>query len=101
MGIADFNVDGKLDYLLFNPSTRQTAIWYPEQQCSLGTAVGPTIAPGFNLTGAADFDGNGRPDYLLYNPTTRGTALWYMNDNVRIGSAVGPTMLVGWTVAAP
>ena len=27
-GVADFNLDGHPDYLLFNPSTRQTAIWY-------------------------------------------------------------------------
>jgi hypothetical protein len=28
VGVADFNRDGKPDYLLYNKSTRQTAIWY-------------------------------------------------------------------------
>ena len=28
VGVADFNGDGHPDYLLFNSSTRQTAIWY-------------------------------------------------------------------------
>ena len=28
VGVADFNGDNKPDYLLYNPSTRQTAIWY-------------------------------------------------------------------------
>ena len=27
IGTADFNSDGKTDFVLFNPSTRQTAIW--------------------------------------------------------------------------
>lgn len=29
-GAADFNADGKPDYVLFNPSAKQTVIWYPE-----------------------------------------------------------------------
>jgi hypothetical protein len=100
-GVADFNVDGKLDYLLFNPTTRQTAIWYLNNNVRIGSAFGPTIAPGYNLTGAADFDGNGRPDYVLHNPSTGGTVLWYMDDNVRIGSAFSGTLPPGWIVAAP
>ena len=27
-GVTDFNSDGKPDYLLYNGSTRETAIWY-------------------------------------------------------------------------
>jgi FG-GAP-like repeat len=101
VGVADFNGDGKSDYLLFNPTTRQTAIWYLSGTTLIGSAYGPTIAPGYNLTGAADFDGNGRPDYVLYNPSTGGTVLWYLNNSVRIGSAVSPTLPPDWILAAP
>ena len=101
MGVADFNRDGKSDYLLFNPTTRQTAIWYLSVTTRIGSAFGPTIAAGYTLSGAADFNRDGKPDYLLSNPTTRQTAIWYMNNNVRIAAAVGPTLPAGWTLAAP
>ena len=48
-GAADFNRDGKPDYLLFNPSTRQTAIWYLNNNVRIGAAVGPTLPAGWTL----------------------------------------------------
>ena len=101
MGIADFNGDGKSDYLLFNPSTHNSAIWYLSGTTPIGSAFGPTIAAGYNLSGTADFNRDGKPDYLLFNPNTRQTAIWYLNNNVRIGTAVGPTLATGFTLAAP
>jgi hypothetical protein len=61
VGIADFNRDGKPDYLLFNPSTHTSVIWYLSGTTRIGSAYGPTIAAGDNLTGAADFNGDGSP----------------------------------------
>jgi hypothetical protein len=49
VGVADFNRDGKPDYLLFNPSTRQTVIWYLNNNIRIGSAVGPTLAAGYTL----------------------------------------------------
>jgi hypothetical protein len=48
-GTADFNGDGKPDYLLYNPSTRQTVIWYPTNNILLSGAYGPTVTPGWTL----------------------------------------------------
>ena len=42
--VADFNGDGHPDYVLHNPSTRQTAIWYLNNNVFMGGAFGPTIA---------------------------------------------------------
>jgi hypothetical protein len=42
-GTADFNNDGKPDFVLFNPSTRNTAIWYLNNFQLIGTAFGPTL----------------------------------------------------------
>jgi hypothetical protein len=42
IGAADFNGDGKPDYLLFNPSTRQTVIWYLNKNVYISAAFGPT-----------------------------------------------------------
>ena len=98
----DFNSDGHSDYLLYNASTRQTAIWYlNNNNVRTGKANGPTLWPGWSLVGAADFNSDGKPDYLLYNPTTRKTAIWHLNNEVRIGHAFGPTPWPGWSLVAP
>jgi hypothetical protein len=46
---ADFNSNGKPDYLLYKASSRQTAIWYLNNSVFAGGAYGPTIAPGWSL----------------------------------------------------
>jgi hypothetical protein len=98
---TDFNNDGHPDYLLFNPSTGQTAIWYLNNNVRINSAFGPTLWPGWNVAGLADFNNDGHPDYLLFNPSTGQTAIWYLNNNVRINSAFGPTAWAGWSLVAP
>src|SRR6266571_1310045 len=93
----DFNHDGKPDYLLYNATTRQTAVWYLNNNLYLGSRVGPTITTGWNLIDVADFNGDGNLDYLLYNPSTRQTVIWYLNNNLsRIATSYGPTLPAGW-----
>jgi hypothetical protein len=101
VGVADFNRDGKTDYLLFNASTHQSAIWYLSGGTVIGSAYGPTIATGYQVTGAADFDGDGSLDYVLYNPSTQRTALWYLYNYALIGGAYGPTLPAGWSLVRP
>jgi hypothetical protein len=67
----------------------------------VSSAFGPTIASGYELTGAADFNGDGSPDYVLRNASTRQTAIWYLNNNLYAGSAFGPTLPAGWDLVAP
>jgi hypothetical protein len=99
--VADFDGNGLLDYLLFNASTRQSAIWYLSGPNFVSGAFGPAIASGYQLTGTADFNGDGKPDYVLYNASTRQTAIWYMDNNVFTGGAFGPTLPAGWNLVAP
>jgi hypothetical protein len=40
---ADFNGDGKPDYVFYNGVTRQTAIWYLNNNVYVNSAYGPTI----------------------------------------------------------
>ena len=89
---SDFNSDGNSDYLLYNASTRQTALWYLNNNVHIGGASGPTLPAGWQPVGVADFNRDGHPDYLLFNSTTRDTVIWYMNNNVHIGGASGPTL---------
>jgi FG-GAP-like repeat len=93
--VADFNSDGKRDYLLFNASTRQSAIWYLSGVTFLGGAFGPTLPSNWTLVATGDFNGNSKPDYVLYNTSTRQTAVWYMNNAVFVSGAYGPTLPAG------
>lgn len=43
---ADFNADGKPDYLLLHPSTRQTALWYLDGTNYSSGAFGPPLPSG-------------------------------------------------------
>ncbi len=98
---TDVNSDGKPDYLLYNPTTRQTVIWYLNNDVLIGSAYGPTLWSGWSLVGVADFNGDGKPDYLLYNPTRRQTVIWYLNNDVLIGHAYGPTLSSAWSLVGP
>jgi hypothetical protein len=101
MATADFNRDGKPDYALYKPTTRQTAIWYLNNNVFAGSAWGPRLPAGWGLVAAADFNGDGKPDYVLYKGNTRQSAFWYLNNNVFAGSAWGPTLPAGWSLVGP
>ena len=47
--IGDFNSDGHPDYVLQNPCTHQTAIWYLNNNVYTGSAYGPTLPAGWSL----------------------------------------------------
>jgi VCBS repeat protein/fibronectin type III domain protein len=98
--VGDFNNDGHPDYVLRNPSTRQTAIWYLNNNVYQNGALGPTITSGWVLDGVADFNRDVHPDYALFNPTSDRTAIWYLSGPSFIGSAYGPTLPSGWELVA-
>src|SRR5580765_5970347 len=96
---TDFNGDARPDLLLFNPGTRQTAVWYMNNNVRIGNANGPTLPAGWIVASVADFNSDDHPDFLLFNTASRATWIWYMNNNVRIGSATGPSLPAGRSVA--
>ena len=98
MGVADFDRDGHEDYVLYNVSNHQTAIWYLSGSTFIRGAYGPTIPSGWALVATADFNSDGHPDYLLYNSSSRQTAIWYLNNNVYVSAAFGPTLPAGWSL---
>jgi len=97
---VDFNGDAKPDYTLYNANTRQTAVWYMNDNVFLGGAYGPTLAVGWGLKGVADFNRDGHPDYALFHSFTVQTAIWYLSGPIFIGSAYGPTLPTGWELVA-
>ncbi|MGH8102044.1 MAG: NF038122 family metalloprotease, partial [Chthoniobacterales bacterium] len=98
--LGDFNRDGKPDYALYNGDTRQTAIWYLNNNAFVSGAYGPTLPAGWSLVAVGDFNGDGKPDFVLSNASTRQTAIWYLNNNAFISGAYGPTLPAGWNVTA-
>jgi hypothetical protein len=94
--VGDFNGDGHPDYVLRDPTTRQTAIWYLNNNVYLSGALGPSITRGWTLDSVADFNRDTHPDYALFNSTTDQTALWYLSGPTFIGSAYGPSLANGW-----
>jgi hypothetical protein len=49
IGTSDFNGDSKPDYLLSNPTSRQTVIWYLNNNVLIGGAYGPTLPAGWTV----------------------------------------------------
>jgi hypothetical protein len=97
---TDFNHDGKPDYVLYNGGTRQTAMYYLNNNILLGTAFGPTLPAGWRLVGVGDFNRDGKTDYALFNPSTRQTRISYLSGVTRIGGNSGPTLPSGWQLVA-
>src|SRR4029077_7831415 len=93
---ADFNGNGNPDYGLYNANTRNTAIWYLNNNVYVSGAYGPTLPSGWQVVATGDFNGDGKPDYVLYNTSTRQTAIWYLNNSIYLGGAYGPTLPAGW-----
>ena len=98
--VADFNGDGHPDLVLRNATTRQTVIWYLNNNAFISGAFGPTLPAGWGLRGARDFNIDTHPDYVLYNANTLQTAIWYLNNYVKISGAFGPTLPgASWSLA--
>jgi hypothetical protein len=60
---ADFNSDGHPYYVLYRSTSRQTAIWFLNNNILVSGAVGPTLPAGWSVVGAADFNGNINPGW--------------------------------------
>ena len=61
--------NGKPDYVLYIGGTRQTVVWYMNNNVFLEGLLGPTLPAGWNLIDVADFNSDGNPDYLLFKPS--------------------------------
>jgi hypothetical protein len=97
---TDFNSDARPDFLLSNPITRQTAIWYMNNNIHFASNTGPTLPSGWSVASVADFNRDGHPDYLLFNSTTHETAIWYLVGATFLTANNGPTLPTGWEVVA-
>src|SRR5438874_1993408 len=99
-GVADFNGDGHPDWVVRNTSTRQTGIWYLDNNVFIGAAYGPTLTTGWGLRTVADFNLDSHSDYALFAPSTNQTAIWYLSGPTFLRGAYGPRLPSGWELVA-
>ena len=83
-----------------NASTRQTAVWYLNNNTYIGGGYAPSLPTGWTVVDVADFNRDAHPDYALFNPTKGQTAIWYLNNRLYLVGAYGPTLPNGWRLAA-
>ena len=84
---------------LYNESSRQTAIWYLNNNAFAGGAFGPTLPGAWRVVGVADFNRDGKTDYLLFNPSTHQSAhLVSLRGHACLGGAFGPTLPSAWAL---
>jgi hypothetical protein len=50
IGAADFNADGRPDYVLYSSAVQRTAVWYLNNNAFTGGAFGPSLPAGWSLT---------------------------------------------------
>jgi hypothetical protein len=98
--VSDFNGDSSPDYVLQKAGTRQTSIWYLDNNVYVSSALGPTLSGAWGLAAVADFNRDSHADYPLFNPVTGLTGIWYLSGSTYIGSAFGPTLPSGWELVA-
>jgi hypothetical protein len=87
-------------FVLYNPRTYQTAVWYMNNNVFSAAVFGPTLPTGWNVIDVADFNRNGNPDYVLFSAITRHTAIWYLSGATFAGAAYGPTLPTHWELVA-
>lgn len=103
---ADMNLDGQLDLVFFDSSTRGTSVVYLS---GLAQAAGPlavTPVPDVNwkLKAVADYTGNGYPDFI-WQRDNGSLAFWSMQDRTVLDSGIlpspGSSVDTAWQIVGP
>ncbi len=78
---GDFNGDGIMDLLWWNPDNNQLSIWFMSNG-QVTSVSAPGEALNINewlLIATADFNGDGACDLLWWKPETGETQVWYLD----------------------
>jgi hypothetical protein len=77
---ADFNGDGRPDFVWQNDNTRQAIVWYMGASNTILSWdwLATSGVEGWRLVDAVDLNGDGHPDLLWQNDATFQVVAWYM-----------------------
>jgi hypothetical protein len=89
---ADFNGDGKPDFLWRHKTTGELAAWYMNGVNFISPVGIAMVNPIWELVGTPDLNGDGKADFLWRHKVTGELAAWYMN-GVNFISPVGIAMV--------
>jgi kumamolisin len=73
---ADFDGDGLVDVVQFNPANGAISIAKNNGSLSFTTQYSTTVSPGWTLIGAADLNGTGHPQLIWRNTTSGQVIAW-------------------------
>jgi len=88
---GDFNGDGIMDLLWWDPATGELTIWFMnggEVQSVSGPGQGLDISQWL-LVGTGDFNGDGVWDLLWWNPESGEVLVWYLENTQATASGAG------------
>ena len=95
---SDFNGDLHPDWVLQNPTTRQTKLLLMNDATQLASYNSSTLPLGWSLIDVDQFGLTRSADFLLFNSSTRQTAVWYMNGAGYFSGRAGPMLDSGYTL---
>ena len=94
-GAADFDGDGRRDYLWWNAFDGNIKVWSCEGTDILDEfSMGIWAHPSWRLAGVADFNGDGHPDWLWQNDAMGRVAVTFMNGFEFISSELVPSGVI-------
>lgn len=97
--IADFNGDGKEDYL-WRHATGPTSFWFMDGDRVLGMEGWAGVpGPPFRVVASADFNRDGHADIVWRDDSTGDHHVWLMNRTVATSAFVLPNPRdIGWAI---
>ena len=103
-GQADFNRDGKTDWVLMDTTTRKVQVRYLDGLTVKSTASinTPAVPAGYDIAGVADLNADGIPDLVLFNKTTGQVTYWLLKESplALASSKAGPKLQAGFALVA-
>src|SRR5437773_6725378 len=98
--VADFNGDGHQDFVVRNPATRQSAIWYLNNNVFINGVFGPSLPAGWGLSGAWAFFSDCNPESGLFPLAMCRSVTWHCAAATFIRAALGATSRSAWGLVA-